>query len=254
MKIAIVTGASAGIGREFAVQLDDKGLDELWLVARRMERLEELAGQLSTKVRPLCIDLRDEAAVASIGAFLEEEEAEVVYLVNNAGFGKLGDFAEIPSKDQLDNVDVNVRAVTQLSHICIPYMPRGSQMLHVSSIAGFAPLGGFAVYAATKAYVTSFSLGLLAELRGRGIHSIAVCPGPLDTEFGLHCHTHSPRKKRMFTKKALPDGMVRKALRDAARRRAYSVYGFVANLVTFVSWLLPKRMVAELAYRVVYRK
>ncbi len=249
-----MTGASAGIGREFAVQLDGNGLDELWLVARRRERLEELANQLTTKVRPLCIDLRDEDAIESIGALLREEVPEVVYLVNNAGFGKLGDFAQIPAKDQLEMVDVNVRAVTQLSHLCIPYMPRQSFMLHVSSIAGFAPLGAFAVYAATKAYVTSFSLALLSELRGKGIHSIAVCPGPVDTEFSLHCHTHSPRKKRMFKKKVLPDAMVRKALKDAERGRAVSVYGLMPNLVSFLSWLLPKRLVAALSYRVVYRK
>jgi len=254
MRIAIVTGASSGIGAEFARQLDVDGLDGMWLVARRRQRLETLAATLATPARILPIDLADPAAISAIGARLKEEKPHVAWLINNAGFGKTGDFAELRLDDQLAMVDVNVRAVTHLAHLVIPYMARGSCMVHVSSSASFQPLGAFAVYAATKAYVTSLSYALAAELEHRGIHSVAVCPGPVDTEFGSVSRDGSGREKKLFAHKADVKAVVKKALRDAKAGRWMSVFGFSINALRFFSRLMPWRQVTRAAYRYVYVK
>ncbi len=254
MMIGIVTGASAGLGTEFARQLDARQLDELWLIARRRDRLEALRKTLTTPARVLPLDLRQPQEIDRVRELLARESPAVRYLVNNAGFGKLGDFADLPLTDQLEMIDVNVRAVVHLTHVCLPHMSSGSCLLHVSSVAGFAPLGGFTVYAATKAFVTHFSIGLLPELKRRGVHSIAVCPGPVDTEFSSVAHTGSHRQKRMFTTKARAEDVVRKALRDADHHRSVSIYGGRAKLIPLAARLVPKSVIASISCRAIYRE
>jgi short-subunit dehydrogenase len=254
MKIAIITGASSGIGREFARQLDREGLDQLWLIARRGELLEQLQSELSTACRLFPMDLKNQDEIESLRPLLESERPNISMLVNNAGFGKMGDFADAPLKHQLGMVEVNVSALVHITHLALPFMSRGSTLIHISSISGFAPLGAFNVYAASKAFVTFFSIALVSELKERGIHSLAVCPGPVETEFGKKSAKGSGRQKKMFTKKADPAAVVAKALRDARKKKTYSIYGLKANLIHLLVRFLPKRKAAEIAYNSVYKK
>ena len=186
---ALITGASAGIGREFARQLAHL-CRSMILVARRDERLIELADQLQREHLKLVVYIRkvDLADLGQLQAFLEwldREKLEVDLLINNAGLGDSGPFAESDPDRNKEMTLVNVATLTLVTRHLLPQMvakQRGA-ILNVSSSAGFLPIPGFAVYAATKAYVTSFSEALRAELRGTGVSVCALCPGPVVTEF-----------------------------------------------------------------------
>jgi uncharacterized protein len=254
MDIAIITGASSGLGREFALQLDKVGLDEMWLVARRSDRLNALAGAARTRCRTMPLDLADGASLETLVRALADERPSVKWLVNSAGIGKVGMFADSARDDQLRLIDVNARALSQVTHAVIPYMSAGSCLVQLSSLTGFAPVGGSAVYAATKAYVTSFSLALAAELRPRGIHVTAVCPGPVRSEFSAIAHAGSAVHKTMFTNGADPAPVVRLAIADARRGKRLSIYGLRARLTHLVTRLLPHALIADLSVRLLYRR
>jgi short-subunit dehydrogenase len=255
MAIAVITGASSGLGHEFALQLDRAGLDELWLIARRGERLEQLKAQLRTPAHLIVADLSQPGDIAKIGVQLAERTPSIRYLVNNAGFGKHGEFAELDLEAQLGMIDVNVRAVTHLSHLSLPYMQQGGSYIQVASSAGFGPLGSFAVYAATKAYVISLSVALSVELKERGVHSIAVCPGSVETEFFMVSRGNGvARTKKLFAKKASVQAVVAQALADASAHKALSIYGFGIKVAHLLAHLMPRHMMAWAGYHLIYPK
>ena len=254
MAIAIITGASSGIGLEFAKQLDLIGLDELWLIARREERLKKIDKELKTKCRLLPLDLLNSNSFEIIDNLLKKESPSIEYVVNCAGFGLRGEFSEMPIKDQLDMIDLNVKALVTLTYISLPFMKEGSAFVQVSSIAGFGPLGGFNVYAASKSFVNWFSIGLAAELEHKGIHSIAVCPGPVSTEFGEISRKFSNRKKKMFNKKASPDLVVKKALKDVTRKKTFSIYGVSQRFLIFITKIISPKIIAKVSGKYVYKK
>jgi len=186
---ALITGASAGIGREFACQLAGRARSII-LLARRDERLLELADQLQHEhanllVHTRKVDLSDLAQLNDLLDWLDQEKIDIDLLINNAGLGDSGPFAKSNAARNKQMTLVNITALTLLTRHVLPHMiaKRRGGILNVSSSAGFLPIPGFAVYAATKAYVTSFSEGLRAELRGTGISVCALCPGPVETEF-----------------------------------------------------------------------
>ena len=196
--VAIITGASSGMGKEFAVQVAQKyDFDEIWIVARRLENLEEIARSINeTKnfsiVRPVQIDLGGTDGVYELEKLLAQENEkltkvesgiQIVLLINNAGFGTYGPFEETSVKAEMQMVELNCTSLTGICGIALPYMTKGSVIINTSSLAAFMPLGNFAVYAATKAYVLSFSTALAAELKDKGIKVHALCPGSVSTEF-----------------------------------------------------------------------
>lgn len=186
MKTAIITGASAGLGLEFVRQLEGAFPDVecVWLISRSREKLEAAAallGRARAKVLPL--DLCDEGSFEALSALLAAEKPEVRLLVNNAGCGYLGSIGETGHRTQTRMVDLNVRAMTAVTELVVPYMTEGGRIINLSSIASFCPNPRMTVYSSTKAYVSSFNRGLSVELAPRGIKATAVCPGPMDTEF-----------------------------------------------------------------------
>lgn len=186
MKTAIITGASSGLGRELVRQIEDvfPDIECYWLIARRADRLESLAISLpGTATACLPLDLCDPMSFIALQERLAAEKPEVSLLVNCAGCGYLGRLGEMDTASQTRMVDLNVRALTAVTNIVIPYMPEGSRILNVSSIASFCPNPRMTVYSSTKAYVSSFTIGLNEELRRRRVSVTAVCPGPMDTEF-----------------------------------------------------------------------
>ena len=186
MKTAIITGASSGLGREFARQLTDifPEIECCWLIARREDRLEEIAREM-VGVETVCLslDLSDPASFAALEAKLAEERPEVTLLINNAGCGYLGLMGETKTELQTRMVDLNVRALTAVTNLVLPCMPAGGRILNTSSIAAFCPTPRMTVYGASKAYVSSFTVGLSEELKRKDITVTAVCPGPMKTEF-----------------------------------------------------------------------
>lgn len=241
-RIAIVTGASAGLGREFARQAEREfTLDEIWLVARRAEPMEKLAAEFKrAQGVVIALDLALPADVARLGEHLRAAGPEVVLLVNNAGFGKIGAFAEIELESQLGEIDVNVRALTAVTHLALPYMGKNSHILQIASSIGFAPAPKFAVYAATKAYVVSFSYALREELKARGVNVTAVCPGPVATEF--QDVALPPGAIRSFAHRNLAAEaaqVVDLAYYDLKAGRAVSIYGWSVRAFVLAARLLP---------------
>lgn len=183
-KVALVTGASAGLGVEFARQLSNKGYS-LVLAARRKERLEELARELGD-ARAVAIDLSTENAATKLMADVADKGETVDLLVNNAGFGLIGRFADLDAKRERQMVDLNVASLTDLCRAAVPSMTerRSGAILNVASTAGFQPGPNMAVYFATKAFVLSLSEALHEELKPFGVKVSCLCPGPTRTEFG----------------------------------------------------------------------
>jgi len=235
---ALITGASAGLGWEFASQLATQA-DSLVLVARRTERLEELRSELNgcfpnLQIRVRATDLSDRVQLEELCEWLGQEGISVDLLVNNAGLGDLGAFATSDPKRVDEMILVNMLALTSLTRHLLPAMlaQRRGAILNVSSSAGFLPLAGFAVYAATKAYVTSFSEGLRAELRGTGVIVTALCPGPVRTEFSQAAQRRDTKKEKATP--GLGHVSARKVVRDGLDAieadRAIAIPGFIMKL------------------------
>ena len=246
MKIAIVTGASSGMGREFARQIDFlyNNLDEVWVIARRRERLEELGSQLSLKTRIFVGDLQDDEVYEEIGNVLQELNPKVKMVVNAAGFGKVGNVEEISCDDQTDMIHLNCMALVHMTKLCIPYMEKESRIVNLASASAFCPQPVFSVYAATKAFVLSFSRSLRVELAGKGITVTAVCPGPVETEF----FNVSGKKENNGMKDAVtanPKAVVKKALLDAERGKELSVYGFSMKLCRIATKVIPHSIILK---------
>ena len=245
--IALVTGASSGMGARMAALLPEKvrGLDELWITARREERLirlKELIGRRCPRlsVRIIQADLSEKEGMECLSALLKEQAPGILFLVNAAGYGKIGSVSELPLPAQTGMVRLNCEALLAVTRLCLPYMKKGEgRVINFASAAAFLPQPRFAVYAATKAFVLSFSRALSEELAGEGISVTAVCPGPVRTEFfGIAEELHAvPLYKKLAMADA--DRVVRLALRDSMRRRQMSVYGASMRLFACVTKLLP---------------
>jgi hypothetical protein len=182
--IAIITGASSGLGAEFARQLDARAhVDEFWLIARNEEKLSSVAKSLHTPTRCISADLSKPEEIDAIKVQLEEHQANISYLINCAGFGRFGSWEDISLEDAQAMIDLDCRALVCLTQACLPYLGRGSHLIEVASAAGFVPLPYLNVYAAAKAFVLRYTRGLRYELHGRNIATTALCPTWVKTGF-----------------------------------------------------------------------
>ncbi len=228
MNIAIITGASSGMGMEFARQLDRNigKTDEIWLLARRREPMEQLAGTMRTRAKTIVIDMTNEREMAQFAEVLAISNPKITVLVNCAGVGSYGEFVKQSSADISGMIRLNIMALTQMTEICLPYMRRGSRIIQFSSGAAFVPQAAFAVYAATKSYVYSLSRALSKELQAKGISVTAVCPGPVNTPFLAHAYgdaSHMGRLKKLTMAKT--ECVVAKAIADCKMGKSVSVCG-----------------------------
>lgn len=239
-KIAIVTGASSGLGQAFARELDRQGgLDEIWLVARREERLLQLGRELVTPSCPFALDLTRQESVLRLRGRLEEERADVRVLINAAGFGKFGTYADMTLEETRAMIDLNCRAAVELTAVTLPHMGRGGRVLEICSSAAFQPLPGFNVYAASKAFLMRYSRALRWEVAPRGIRVVAVCPGWIRTEFmAVARDTKNGRTVRHFPFALDAETVARRALR-AGRFCAVTTCGLPAAVQRVASKLLP---------------
>lgn len=225
MNIILITGASSGIGLEFAMQMDGAfaGIDEFWLVARSGEKLREVAKALVHKSRIFAIDVTKSEDLERLSGALSEHKATVRIAVGAAGYGLMGEFAAQEREGVLGMVRLNCEALTDMTHRLLPYMRRGSRIIQMASSAAFLPQPDFAVYAATKSYVLSFSRALGAELAKKGIYVTSVCPGPVDTPFfEIAERTGTTLRVKKYTM-VPPERVVAQALRDAYRKKSLSV-------------------------------
>ena len=243
--VALITGASAGLGVEFARQLARRG-HRLVLAARRRERLETLAAELGN-ARAVAIDLAEAGSTERLAADIEAAGEQVDILVNNAGFGLKGRFAELDPARLREMVDLNVGSLTELCRAFAPGMvERGSgAILNVASTAAFQPGPGMAVYFATKAYVLSLSEALHEELKPHGIRVTALCPGPTRTEFGAVAGF--PQDGPFDRMSADSASVVRAGLEALDRNRAVAVPGLLNKVGAASTRFVPRPWVRKIA-------
>lgn len=248
MNIILITGASSGMGVEFALQLDNvfHNIDEIWLIARRKKEMLEVAQYLEHTTRVLDMDVTNSGDIDRLKKLLSDEKPVIRMLVNCAGYGIMGDFSKSDISDELGMIDVNCRALTQMTYLCIPYMKKNSRIIQLASSAAFLPQPNFAVYAASKSYVYSFSRALNQELRTKKIYVTAVCPGPVDTPFfEIAEKTGSTLAVKKLTL-VRADQVVEKAIEDSYHKRERSVYGAWIKSFEIAAKMLPHSVILEL--------
>lgn len=185
MNIAIITGASSGLGVEYlkTIVSQEGQLDEIWLIARREERLQALAEQYKgVPIRPVALDLSKNEAYFALDEMLKQKNPSVRILINNAGYEKTGRFDEMPQDAILSMVELNVKGLTMLNRICFPYMEKGAVAILTCSVSSFCPVPAQAVYSASKAYVRSLGRSLHYEMKKKGVKVLTMCPGNMNTE------------------------------------------------------------------------
>ena len=246
MKTAIVTGASSGLGREFARQIPKfyRSLDEIWLIARSSDKLERLGEELTRETGIYC-RIYDSALTRDYVYYHLQRDPEALrpdirMLVNAAGIGCTAPVIQADPDTLTGMIQLNCMALTHLTSLCIPYMNRGSRIVNLASAAAFTPQPGSAVYGATKSYVLSFSRALGRELADRMIFVTAVCPGPVETDFFRTAGEPAGKARQKLM--AQPGKVVHRALADVRRRRSVSVYGAAMKGARTAAKLAPDRL------------
>lgn len=252
---ALITGASSGIGEAFAHALAKPG-DTLILVARSQGRLEALAAKLRADhgiaVEVIAADLSRPGSGPALAAEVSKRGFSVDLLINNAGFGTQGAFEQQDAAREAEEIRLNASAVVDLSHAFLPPMldARHGAIINIASSAAFQPMPFFAVYAATKAFVYSFSDALNEELRGRGVHVMSVCPGPVDTAFFEATGAHNLRKKVPKGSMVSAQYIVDASLAGLASRSRVVVPGGMTKIAALATAVTPRGVVTRLVGRI----
>ena len=249
-RFALVTGASRGIGKYFSRALAARSWNVI-MVARTTDQIEGLARDLSAefgiRAEAIALDLTAEGAVADLSRITAERGLNVELLVNNAGIGNQGEFLKLPLDEQLNMLRLNTLALVELTHHLLPRMiakKRGG-IINVSSTAGFQPMPYVAVYAATKAFVTSFSMAIAEEVRAHGITVVTLCPGPTHTE----SHTDKPSRSRFAGGPQPAEDLVDEALKQLDRHGGLLVPRRINKVMAFSNRLMPLKVSARIVAR-----
>lgn len=247
MKIAVITGASSGLGREFARAVLERysQLDQVWVLARRTERLETLAAEYPAgKVRPVKMDLTCDGDYELFAELLKQEAPEIEIVINNAGFEKGGALKDTEETLLLNMIRVNVQGGTLIPRLCLPYMKQGSFLITTSSVSSFVPMKNQAVYSASKSYLLYLGRALGMELKPQGIHSLVICPGNMETEMNVRDGDH-PGKVGLLPYLDI-DKLTRKALEKAEKGTGVYTPGSFYKVYRFFSKLLPNRLMMKI--------
>ena len=245
MKIAVVTGASSGIGREFVYAVDKKySFDEIWVIARRAERLEELKGKCRNTIRPVALDLAADADLKAYAELLEKEKPEIALLVNAAGCGVFGPFEEKELDALLHSARLNALSLTAMCHLSLPCMKSGSAIINMGSNSSWQPVPYQAVYGASKSYVLSLSRAIGHELRPRGVHVMCVCPGWIKTEFQQHAK--HDEYIRYVDRWYGPEEVAAQAMKDLEKKKTVSILGAPVRRQVALVKHLPVDMVMDI--------
>lgn len=246
MSVAIITGASSGIGSELVKQLENfvDGIDEIWAIARRENLLNELKEKTKIPLRAVPLDLTDTNSLSVLEEMLKTEQKEVGVLINCAGYGKFGSYADIENAAALGMIDLNCRALVGVTNLAIPFMKRGSKILQICSISSFQPLPLMAVYAASKVFVLNYSRALWRELKPRGITVTALCPGWVDTAFfATATDTKNPKAVTKYTFMQTPQRVVKQGLKAMKKGKMLSIVGKQNKILYVLNKILPVKTV-----------
>lgn len=242
MKVAIITGATSGIGYEAALEIDRrfKSLDEVWVLGRNEDKLSKLQSELKHSVRTFKIDITKESELDAFEKMLAVLRPNIKMLFQAAGIGLHGRFDKMDRKEETEIVRLNCESLTAITSICLPYMHKGAYIINIASAAAFAPFPGYTVYSASKAYVLSFSRALRCELKKRRITVTTVCPGPVNTPFFDNSERYtkgvSAQKRKLMVS---PAKVARRALFDAAINRSISVDSLHTGIFRIIAKFIP---------------
>ena len=248
MTIAIVTGASSGMGKEFVLQLSQYiKVDEIWAIARREDALKALQTATSVPVRPVPLDLCREESFGEFSTLLEREKPDVKLLVNAAGFGKFGAFSKVSLEDDSRMIDLNCKALVMMTRITLPYMRSGSHILQLDSLSAFQPVPYISTYGATKAFVLSYSRAIDAELKKSGIRMMAMNPGWVRTEFFNHAFQTNADEVQYFNRLYEAKDVVATGLRDLYKtKKQVSIHGLPVKAQVLLVKFLPHSLVMKI--------
>ena len=248
MKIAIVTGASSGMGREFVRQLADfVTVDEVWAIARRTDALEQLSAECPFPVRPISLDLCESASFDTFATLLAQEKPDVKLLVNAAGFGKFGRFDKVNLVDECKMIELNCTALVKMTRLTLPYMHEGSHILQLDSLSAFQPVPYITTFGATKAFVLSYSRAMNRELKGRGVRCMAMNPGWVKTEFFNHACQTNDSEVQYFNRLYEAKDVVSTGLKDLYRtKKDVSIHGLPVKAQVLLVKLVPHSMVMNI--------
>lgn len=238
-KVAIITGAAGGLGKAFIEEILKEHVDELWCIGRNREKLDVLKERFGHKIVPICADLTVSSALEEFCILLERENAEVCWLINNAGVARMAASKDFKPEEIEKTVALNCKIPALLINYCLPYMEVGAKILNVSSASAFQPTPYLNLYAATKAFGRSYSRGLNAELKSFGITATAVCPGWIDTDM---LTKEINGKKVRFPGLVKPERVAAKAVKDAKKGKDMSVCSFYVKRQHFWVKLMPQRL------------
>lgn len=240
--IAVITGASSGIGNEFLkLLLKEQGLDELWAIGRNEERLKEAKDADKGRVRIFAMDLTEQKNLDILEALIVSENVNVRWLVNCAGFAKFCDYGGIDRETSVNMIDLNIGVLVAMGLICLPYMEKGGHIVNMASQAAFQPLPYQNIYSSTKAFVRNYTRALNVELKSKGIVATAVCPGWIQTRLIERAIVKGEKGTRVFPHIVYPDVVAKKAVKDAKKAKDISVYGLYTKMSHLVAKILPQR-------------
>lgn len=248
MNIAIVTGASSGMGKEFVLQLSRYvRVEEIWVIARREDALKALQSQVNVPVRPVVLDLLKQESFDAYANLLQKETPNVKLLVNAAGFGKFGSFENVSMEDDCRMIDLNCKALLMMTRLTLPYMERGSHILQLDSLSAFQPVPYITTYGATKAFVLSYCRAMNRELKDRGIRMMAMNPGWVKTEFFSHAFQTNHSEVQYFNRLYEAKDVVATGLKDLYKtKKDVSIHGFPVKFQVFLVKLVPHRFVMSI--------
>ena len=245
LKIAVITGASSGIGKKFCELLPKHfSFDEVWVIARNKERLEGLKNILPYKIRVIPLDLSKEESYAYFENALKETNPEIGLLINASGFGKFELSTNIPLSESLNMIDLNCKAIVATCNIALGYMKEGGKIINVASVAAFQPIPYINVYGATKSFVLSYTRALNSELKSRKIQATAVCPFWTKTEFFDRAVNDNKIVKK-YVVMYDPEKVVKKGYKDLLKGKDKSIYGFKAKFQAMLVKILPHSLVMK---------
>jgi len=247
MNIAIVTGASSGLGKEFVkLLISDKSLDKIFALARNEEKLNSLKSEYGDKIQPYSIDLSNVENIKNFGKFLESQNVNVKILINNAGFAKFCSYGDISIDESINMINLNISGVVSMGLVCIPFMDKGSHIINIASQAAFQPVPYQNIYSATKSFVKNYSQALNVELKEKGIKVTAVCPGWIKTDLFNRACINANKGTTNFVFMVEPNDVAKKALKDAYKGKDMSVYGFYVNMCRILSKFLPEKLIMKI--------
>ena len=242
-KIAIITGATGGLGQEFVRAVLKEKPVEVWAIARNADKLNALQSKFGRRVRPVVCDLSKRDDIERIAQLLESERPDVRLLINNAGIARMGSTADFSDDEISKLIDINCKAVSLLCGYVLPFMSKGSRILNISSASSFQPVPYINLYAASKAFVRSYSRALNVELKSRGITCTAVCPGWIDTEM---LPMVSGGKAIKYPGLVSPKRVAVQAMRDSEKGRDMSVCTLFVKYEHFLSKTLAHKTLMKM--------